>query len=179
MARWRLTQPHYLKAIRDGEKTEWRYEETNRDTGRTARKVFEVPLFLNPNDPADHNYRELGAVIVAQGKVQPRDIIFEGPPTPDMEPLDDEAQAISDAEAVNWQHPIESLPGNYSASLLTGLERQLAALIAERPIQPVSVKGVDPSEFEALKDTVQKLMDQNAVLQAQLAEQPPKVERRV
>ena len=169
MARWRLLQPHYLNVPGN----EWEYKETNRDTGRQARKVFAVPQFLNPNDAADHNYREDGDIIVSDGNnAQRKDIIFVGPPTPDMEPLDDEAQAISDAERPKWQQPIESLPGQgYSASLLSQFEAQLAALVAgntAKPASAMSVSGVDPSAFEALQQQVAALMEKNAELEAKV-----------
>jgi hypothetical protein len=60
-------------------------------------------LHLDPNIEADWNYTERvgnnvvdGKIIVCHaGKGEPRDIIFEGSPTPGMLPLDDEARAIS------------------------------------------------------------------------------------
>lgn len=103
MARWRLTAAHYLKVPG----TEWEYKEVDMTSGRQARKVFPVPLHLDPNNPSDCNYP--GDIIVKQGKGEPRDIIFEGPPTPDMEPLDDEAEAISAKWREKWSHPIEDL----------------------------------------------------------------------
>src|SRR6266705_2613092 len=106
MARWRLLTGHYLNV----EGTEWEYKETDRNTGKQARKVFAVPLFMDPNDPSDHNYP--GEIIVANiaDRAFARDIIFLGDPTPDMEPLDAEAEAISESLAPKWTHPIESLP---------------------------------------------------------------------
>jgi hypothetical protein len=126
MARWKLTQAHYLNVSG----TEWEYKELNRSTGKQQRKVFPVPLFLNPEDPADWNYPAEEAIIVSNG-MNPglRDHIFDGPPTPDMEPLDDEARAISEAEKHKWVHPIESLSGeSYSQSLIKEFERQMAKL---------------------------------------------------
>ena len=60
----------------------------------------------------------------------PRDHVFVGPPTPNMEPLDDEAQAISDKESKNWIHPIESLNMTYSESRLSEFEREIAVILA-------------------------------------------------
>ena len=78
MARWRLMNAHYLNVSG----TEWEHKETDRSTGKQARKVFPVPMLLNPEDPADHNYP--GEIIVAhEGKTaQRRDIIFVGQPSP-------------------------------------------------------------------------------------------------
>lgn len=170
MARWRLMNPHYLNVPG----TEWEYKETDQNTGRQARRIFHVPLFLDPNQPADQNYRDTGEIIVChEGKGAPRDIEFVGPPTPDMEPLDDEAQAITDAERPKWQHPIESLSGSYSQSLLDEFQRQIAAIATNKPAQPaapVSTNGIDPSAFAQIQQQVQALMEQNAALQAEKAE---------
>ena len=58
MARWRLTAKHYLTVPG----IEWEQKETNRDTGRQMTKKYPVPLFLDPDDPADQNYREAGEI---------------------------------------------------------------------------------------------------------------------
>src|SRR5580704_3501087 len=110
--RWRLTNPHYLKvfALPDGTRCEWEHKETSRETGRSVRKLYPVPILLNPSDPADCNYP--GEIIVAhEGDHNlTQDIIFEGPPTQEMEPLNDAAQAISDSMRDRWLHPIDTLP---------------------------------------------------------------------
>lgn len=113
MARWRLTAPHYLKVPG----TEYEYKETDQTTGRQGRKVFQVPLWLHPDDPGSQNYP--GEVIVTnkEDRAFPRDYLFVGPPTPDMEPLDDEAEKLSDSMRERWTHPIESLPST-NASIL-------------------------------------------------------------
>lgn len=122
MARWRLTASHYLNVPG----TEWEQKEIDRTTGRQARKIYKVPRLLDPEEPSDLNYP--GELIVAhEGKgAQPRDYIFIGPPTPDMEPLDDEAKAISANLAKTWKHPVDSLPGNYSQSMQQEFEKQIA-----------------------------------------------------
>lgn len=156
MARWRLTAAHYLNVPG----TEWEYKETDRNTGKQGRKVFEVPALLNPDDPADCNYP--GEIIVCHdGKGQGRDIIFLGDPTPDMEPLDAEAESITEALRPNWSHPIDSLPsnGDYGAALIASFEKQMSAL----------AKGANVSA----KDTdVEELKKQVAALTAQLAAMP-------
>lgn len=164
--RWRLTQPHYL--IVPG--TEWEYKETDRGSGRQGRKVYSVPLYLHPEQPADWNYP--GEVVVAHaGKNhQARDYIFEGNPTPDMEPLDDEAQALSDSLQVEWKHPIDSLPGQgYSQSLLMNFEKQLAAAMTDAQ-KNMSLKGISEERFEELQKQVAALVEQNAQLTKQLSD---------
>jgi len=163
-------QSHYLNVPG----TEWEYKETNRTTGRQARKVFPVPQFLNPDDPADQNYPD---EIIVSHRTNGRDIVFIGPPTPDMEPLDDEARAISDRERPKWKHPIESLSSQgYSQSMLDDLMRQMSEIQAGNrtaPAAPVSTAGVDPSAFTALQAQVQALTEMNAKLLERLNDDEP------
>lgn len=166
MARWRLTQPHYLNVPG----TEWEYKEVDRTTGKQGRKVYPVPLLLSPNEPSDQNYP--GEIIVAQGKsASPKDIIFLGEPTPDMEPLDDEAEKISAACAPKWSHPIESLPGSFSASLISNFEKQIASAFANNPTaiaSPVSAGSVSSNDFAKLQAQVAELMARNSELETKV-----------
>src|SRR5215467_2829712 len=114
MARWRLTEPHYLKVPG----TFWEQNETDRETGRRKRIEHPVPLYLNPSHPSDWTHKPSGlghitaggnsfteGVIIVAYKDKTddkKDIIFEGDPTPGMEPIDDEAQAISDSFKERW-----------------------------------------------------------------------------
>lgn len=151
MARWRLRNPHYLNVPG----TEYDYKETSEATGKSKRVIFEVPMLLNTNDQSDYNYP--GEIIVAHGdaKHEPRDIIFVGPPTPEMEPLDDEAQAISDALAPNWIPPVDSLAAQGNGGLSDEAKlmmKEFAGMIGEKlsgnnqPLASVSIE-----EFNALK----------------------------
>lgn len=154
MARWRLLEPHHLNVPG----TEWEYKEQDQVSGKQVRRVFPVPLLLDPRDASDHNYP--GEIIVSDGNgAQPRDIIFAGDPTPGMEPLDEAAEKISAARAPSWQHPVDSLPGTFSQSLIENFEKQMLA-----PTKAAS--GVSASEFEALKAQVAALVAENADLQA-------------
>ena len=177
MARWKLTDSHYL-AIPG---TEWEYKEQNRETGRQARKVYEVPLHLDPKNPADHNYPRDEAIIVSNkyDPAYPRDYVFRGTPTPDMEPLDPEAQAISDAERKNWIHPIEALNMTYSESRLSEFERGIAELLAKgvpkmssAPMPNLSLSGINPEAFERMQQQIATLMEANAKLEKALSEAP-------
>jgi hypothetical protein len=184
MARWKLTDAHYLNVPG----TEWEYKETNRDTGRQARKVYEIPQYLNPKDAADWNYREEEAIIVSN-KFDPahsRDIIFRGPPTPDMEPLDDEARVITQGfiERGAWKHPIESLNMTYSQSVLSEFEQRLAEVMTKGMPKysgpSVSAKGIDPAAFERLQQQVAELMERNTQLEVAVVKaQAGGVRRRV
>lgn len=189
MARWRLLNPHYLNVPG----TEWEYVEISRTSQKQARVRYPVPLFLNPNDPSDHNYP--GEIIVAHAKetttpgglrvsvsggTKNHDIIFTGPPTPDMEPIDDEAQKISDEMAPQWVHPIDSLPntgyGDYSQSLFNKLEDELTAAIQRvGGVPKFSNTSIKTEDFELLKKQVAELTKQNAALLARLTDKKAEV----
>jgi len=162
MARWKLTAPHYLNVPG----TEFEYKEVSRETGKQAIKKFPVPLLLNPEDPGDNNYP--GETIVCHaGKgqreanqiIRNTDLVFAGPPTPEMEPLDDEARKISDNLRPGWSHPIESLPGTFDQSLINRFEREMQTL-SEAQTQAVT------------KDELAELKAQIAALTKKLADQP-------
>ena len=104
MARWRLTAKHYLNVPG----TEWEYEETT-NTGRRYKQRTPVPLYVDPDDSEFHN-RDGDVIVAYTGSDQKGDLVFAGPPTPDMDPLDDEAERISAELRKGWEHPIESLP---------------------------------------------------------------------
>jgi hypothetical protein len=110
MARFRLTAPHY---IRLAEPTYWEAKEQDNTTNRMVRKQYEVPSYLNSEDLSSCNYP--GEIIVSTKKdpAYPRDFVFLGPPTRDMEPLDDEAKKM--LAKLDYDHPIEGLPANFDA----------------------------------------------------------------
>lgn len=120
MARWQLTEPHYLNV--PGTQTE------DRSMGDNSRKKLSAPLHLDPNDEKQWNYREMiapqimdGKIVVCyEGKGEPKDIIFVGDPTPGMLPMDDEAREIS--SKFTWL-PTETLneADSFSHRLLLGL----------------------------------------------------------
>lgn len=108
--RWRLMGPHYLNVPG----TEWEHNESDRLSGKAVRKLYPVPALLDPRNPNDCN-RD-GECIVAHTidglRNEHTDVIFVGNPTPDMEPVNDAAQMISDSLQAHWAHPIETLPAN-------------------------------------------------------------------
>lgn len=159
MARWKLTEDHYLnvRRVRKGA-TEWEYRETDRTSGEEERVRFVVPL-----------YCEKEWIVCAKGSEHPEDngrigpVIFDGEaiPGPAMEPLDDEAKAISASLEHKWIHPIDNIPsqGGFSATLLAGLEKQLDELSRKLPPpQPVAASGVTREEFEALQTQLAALL---------------------
>lgn len=195
MARWYLTAPHYLKVPG----TEWQYMETDRASGRQKVKKFAVPLHLDPNDPGDCNYKtgipnaakqyskdlatDLPFCVVAYDNehAQGPDILFEGYPTPDMVPLDDEAAALTEQMKPQWVHPINDLPlqggsQTYTESILNNLMSEMEQIQANQsPRQQIH----DEAILEMMKnqqDTNDKLM---AILAALVPAAKAHPERRV
>jgi len=165
MARWRLLRPHYLWTTRlDGSSdNEWAYEETSRDTGRRAVKRFNVPRYFDPESPGDCN-RDGDCIVCHEGKGLPKDHIFVGAPTLDMEPLDSEADLMSEEVKRTCRHPIDSLPGDFTQSILNDFQRQIDALSKAQPVDKVSNVAVSFQEFNDLKGQVAKLLAENAKL---------------
>ena len=166
MARWRLTAPHYLQT----RGIEYEYRETDTETGMQARKTYAVPILLDPNVPGNShrppNHGKTDYIVCHEGKGLPRDIILVGDPTPDMEPLDDEARAISESFADRWKHPIDSI-GNedYGAVISRSLEAQITELM-RRAGGAVSSFGPTMDQFAALQEQVAALMARNAELES-------------
>lgn len=143
MARWKLTEAHYLNVPG----TKWELTMQNRQTGRPQRKVFDVPLYLNPEDEGDWNVREGydGYIAVCHvGKGLPGDREFLGDPTPGMVPLDDEARALTATFA--WKPTMgtdeESKMASFGNQLLNGLIDQMSDLQVKATQAP-QVQGLD------------------------------------
>lgn len=148
MARWKLLTAHYLNVPG----TTWEYSEVDRSTGKQKRTQFMVPQLLNPEDPADWNYKTYGlngqiadgeVVVAYEGRGEPKDITFIGDPTPDMRPLDAEAEAISASFATKWKRPVEQAEGDnrgYAERMIEGFQRELENV---RQTQPTTkVEGI-------------------------------------
>lgn len=110
MARWKLTEPAYLRV--DG--TKWEYSEIDRLTGRPKRSQYEVPLYINPNYDDElrqfgQDYENQGVIIIVSDGVDNggKDVIFKGDPIPSMIPLDDDAKAKSAKFKNLWEPQVE------------------------------------------------------------------------
>lgn len=173
--RWRLNSKHYLRVaeLPDGTRVEWEHKETSRETGRTVRKLYPVPILLDPDTPGDCNYP--GEIIVAHavdGAINlSQDLIFEGNPTPEMEPLNDAAQAITATMRDRWDHPIESLPANGGMTSAESAFMQRLMETFERAATPVA-SSVTQAQYDELKAQV-------AALTTALAAKSPVPDRRV
>lgn len=173
MARWRLTQKHYLKV----EGTEWEYKETT-NSGRAIKKVFPVPMFLDPDYPFDCNYpreareQDRNEIIVAhKAGALPHDYIFEGPPTPDMIPLDDGAKTISAGFALQWgSPPAESGDEGYTGKLLSQLTETLQSFNASaKPSGAVSESSIIAEMQAQMKQLIEMNMALMGKIEAPLA----------
>lgn len=165
MARWKLTEPHYLNVPG----TKWEMTLTDRATGRPKRQTFDVPLFLHPDSPGDWNYQgnrnDDGEIIVChEGKGLPKDIIFLGNPTPGMLPLDDEARAITAGFSKIWEPTQgtddQSQTNSYSQKLLLGLIDQMSAAQVSATAAPMA------PGFEKLMETMMAMMAQQTQILA-------------
>lgn len=150
MARYKLGGPHYLNVPG----TEWEQVEVNLITGRQGRHRYPVPRYLDPGDPNDC-HDGICVVTDRSDPAFPHDILFVGPPSGDMEGLDDEARANVAKVKGMGEHPIESLAANgqlYSDVLLDKLTKQLDALAAgNRPSTSDSRVSALEAQIEELK----------------------------
>lgn len=173
MARWRVTAKHYINARQFGEPTTWVREETNRDTGRAFRRTFSVPLYIDPEDPICIN-KNLGICVVAtEGSEMPGDIIIDGPPTPDMEPLDDAARDITAKESVKWKDPINSLPIEIGEDFGQRLLAMFTSQLNTAGSPNASLKSVPDPQIAELKSLLAEQQKQIAQLMAGAGGPPP------
>jgi len=151
MARFRLRCGHYLNIIDNysGEPIEWVHEETDRTSGRTNRKKFQVPMLLDAET----------IVTTKADKAFPTDTVFFGEPTPDMEPLDEEAEELVASLREKWEHPIDSLPaqGGMNQQEQAFMQTMMESFAKVLPQQPQAVAGVSVEEFNALKAQLEEL----------------------
>lgn len=173
MARWKLVTPMYLNCLGNAATT-WEYKEIDRSTGRERRKTVPVPRYLDINDPGDWTWRDPlsnrdnqnGEIVVCHlGKGDASDIEFDGDPTPDMIPVDDEAKQISASFAEHWRYKPEGSEISYSQSMLDKFMAEKAELEARPATVEVAGMGELLASFAAMQAQNQALL--SAVLQAQ------------
>lgn len=173
MARWKLTEPHYLNVPG----TEWEQVTTDRVTQRPVRRKYPVPLHLDPRIQDDWNYDSEGErpfrhgdmdgsiIVCHEGKGKPNDRVFVGDPTPGMLPLDDEAKAIS--AKFKWiptqrvDDGFGEAPASVQAEILNGLIKELA---------DATVKGssATPHGFDKFMEAMAAMMAQQTQILQQL-----------
>lgn len=183
MARWRLTEAHYLKVPG----TKWEYTEIDRTTGAPKRQQFDVPLYIDPRDADDlkrhgqadpyegMNADPIVVVIDAEtSRKNSRDMLFVGSPTPGMLPMDDEAKALTDKFAKGVWVPtanIDPISQNesYANKLISGL---LDEMTAQREAAPA--KGMTE-----LIETMNAMMKVQSALLERMAPPAGAVARRL
>jgi len=152
------------------------------------RKAYPVPLHLDPKNPADWNYKPSGvghvslggasfaegAIVVAHadGKHESRDIIFEGPPTPGMEPIDDEAKELS--AGIKWRDPMDSAytEMSFAEKMLADLQGQMAEALTQVGAVRAAPADAVISEMRETMNMMAQLMTQNTQLLQQMVQQP-------
>jgi hypothetical protein len=169
MARWKLTEAHYLKVPG----TNWEYNSIDRRTGRPKREIFNVPLQLDPKsiddltkygqpDPGfpSRDVEDYIIVVSDIAGVNQRDVVFEGNPTPGMLPLDDEAKELSAACAKGLWKPTpgvddDSQRQSYANGVIDDLMGQMNNLKDEVHKAP-QIEGLSE-----LMSTMAAMMKQN------------------
>lgn len=146
--RWRLITPHYLPVatLPDGTIVEWEHSETNRESGRAIRKRYVVPAYLDADTIVTQE--------VEGGHLERGDVVFTGAPSPDMDPLNDAAQDITNAHRDRWEHPIDSLPANGGMN-----EKEMAFMqnMMRAFGQQTQSASVPKAEYDALAERLAKL----------------------
>jgi hypothetical protein len=134
MARFRLLQPHYLNVPDNF----WEQKETD-EYGQQRRHLYPVPRLLDPKEADPRRFPNGIIVTTKAAKEFPGDIEFSGPPSPEMEPLDAEAEALVEEYRHLWKHPIDTLPAQGGMSMNEQLEeffgRQAQAVAKQAPAQ--------------------------------------------
>lgn len=180
MARFELTAPHYLNVAGN----QWEYKEVDRTTGKEKRHLRDVPIFLHPEDQSSWNYitERLPNGQIADGKIivstkedptYPKDIVFIGPPTMDMLPLDDEAKVLIATLQGKWKHPIDPMPGDFAQQLPMLWQQQIELAKSQ---QSSGAPNVSTRELEELRQQNKAMQDKLAeleVLIAAVASAPP------
>ena len=170
MARWKLTEPHYLSVPTE----RWEHTTTDSRTGKPVRKMFRVPKHLDPRLEDDWNVRINGMDgeihVCYEGKDDPRypdrAIVFEGNPTPGMLPLDDEAKEISGQFSWTPTQGIDedSQRQSFYARLGDTLIDQMTELKVARETAPAAAPGMDK-----FMEAMLAMMGQNQQILAALA----------
>jgi len=168
MARWKLTEPHYLSVPSE----RWEHTTVDSRIGKPVRKMYRVPKHLDPRLEDDWNYRPEnnnmdGEIIVCwEGKGLPRDIVFEGNPTPGMLPLDDEATEVSSSFSWTPTQGIDedSQRQSFYARLGDTLIDQMTELKVARETAPAAAPVMDK-----FMETMLAMMGQNQQILAALA----------
>lgn len=152
MARFKLLEKHYINIEGCDWEEKQELQTKVRGRHRLHKKVFVVPMYLDPKDQSDQNYP--GEIIISteENRRYPDDYVT-GPGfmcTIDMLPLDDDAEAMMEEFKASYrgEHPIESLNGSLGEDILAKLSRQLDSL---GKLQPPLAAPITASELDSIK----------------------------
>lgn len=175
---WRLTNPHYLNVPG----TTWERVEVSRDSGEQANQIYAVPRLVNPEDPRDCNrdgdcvvYNKIEGAKIPTGKCYE----FVGTPTPEMEAMNEEAEAITAVLRHKWDNPIDSIPVNGG---MDGPEKVFMEkmMLAFSGAAQANNQSVPKEQYDELKDRLlklEKMLEEKALPIVEAKK--PTVERRV
>lgn len=171
MAIWRLRAPHYLNIPG----TKYIRQETDLQTGEAVYHTFDVPRLLDPEDKKRSANSEDGGCLVtnkaADKRLNKRLWLFVGSPTPDMEPEDEEAEAISASLRPQWTMPLDGdLTIDPTVTMAAAIGRALADQLSTLQMGGVArPQGGDEgmaalmAKVEALTNEVMRLKSGEAV----------------
>lgn len=151
--RWELKEPHYLF----GTNAKYMKEEVNMDTKKLARHFYDVP-----------EYHDAGTVVYQGRPLLDTDVPFTGEPTPAMEALDDEAQALSDKFRPKWISPIDNAAlkaaelAPETMLMMQAFAKEIGVQIAAGQNTPVPEGLVSRAEFEETQKQLSALLAEKA-----------------
>ena len=143
MARWKLTSPHYINLTQTAQ---WEYIEDGYGKGPIRRR-FDVPTYLDPADPKSwtktwgpNGLQEGEIILCLPNRGLPGDLEFNGDPTPQMVPMDAEAEEITATFTNRWRYKPDIEAEGYNQSLVNKISEDARA--AEAAAKTVQVEGL-------------------------------------
>lgn len=162
---WRLRADHYLNVPN----TFFVQRVADEQTGEQIEHRYPVPRLLQLSDPKACNAGP-ETILVSTDKaaklINARMWIFDGEPTPDMEPQNEAAEALSESLRHKWLKPFDELPAiggtgvNFAAELQTALAAVLSAAQGQSTAVPTTspdVIAVMQKQIEEMSATIAKL----------------------
>ncbi len=154
MARFRLRGKHYSMTVPP---MEWEQREISQETGKQGIHRYKVPRLIDPDDPSDCWQGEC-VVSTKFDPRFPRDIVIEGGPTPEMDPLDDEA--VEMMKGVDRADPFEGYDDrSYADRLIEGLHK-MAAEQQSKPAPSMDVSALQ-RELAEMREAMAELKKSN------------------
>lgn len=163
---WRLRADHYLNT---DPQAFFVQRVADEQTGEQVEHRYPVPRLLQLADPKAAN-DGAGGILVSTDKaaklINARMWIFLGPPTADMEPQNEAAQAITDVHSAKWLKPFEELSatGGHSGNFAKDLEVALAAVLSAAQGKATSIGTQEPDVVAVMQKKMEEMAEQIAKL---------------